>query len=108
MEDCKGCKHNPKNYHTHNKCRMFTYHNIMWHRTCPVKEKRASMKGVEVTVGLLLRRKFRRMLTTLSNSLPTLSWTEEKGFLDSLFIIRGSLAEIEALKKIMIDIKRNM
>lgn len=54
--------------------------------------------SVEVTVGCMLRGKFRRMLNTSSRYLTTLTWTEEKGLLSSQFIIRGCEEEIAALK----------
>ena len=50
------------------------------------------MQQCEFTVGLALRRQFRRILRSRG-----LDFTEEKGWLDSQFIIRGNGDQLRPL-----------
>lgn len=49
-------------------------------------------RSVEYTMGLLVRRDFRRFLNTFD-----VSYSEDKGFLDSQFIVTGSENDIEEI-----------
>jgi hypothetical protein len=54
-------------------------------------------------VGLLLRRQFRRLLMS-----EGLDFSEDKGFLNSLFVVRAEPKIIQALRETVDDFNRDM
>lgn len=49
---------------------------------------------VKFTVGLLLRREFRRYLEYVRFSGAHIEWIEQKGWLDSEFLVRGPVEQV--------------
>ncbi len=52
----------------------------------------------KITAGLLVRRQARNYLQQISFERPSVSWIETKNILDSDFIAKGSLEDINAIE----------
>lgn len=55
----------------------------------------------DVEAGVLVRSNVRKIITAAAFKNPDLKWIEQKGFLSSIFSVRGPLGSVRRLRSVL-------